>query len=445
MNGRIDPTVLPWSQEAEQSVLGGLLLDNGAAHKVLDVGLRTDHFYDQHHAAVFAALMTQVGSGRPADVVTVHAALGHRANDIGGMHYLNALAQSVPSASNVRRYAEIVIEKALSRRIAAAADQALAIALDSSPAVQKLDRVSSLFAAIRVPTASTGPQAVAAVVAARASHWQDLADGTLTAGVATHLPALDDALGGGLKAGKVLVIASRPSVGKTSLAGQIALAFGKAGQASLFLSQEMVAGELIDRFIANVGCINLEALTTGRMHGDVASRLVDASDEVARLPVFIDDAPALSLLDIRAKARQVQQRHGLGLLVLDYLQLSRDDGTAGHRHHQIEQVSRGMKQVAKELGCAVVVLSQINRSSLQRAEGEPTLADLKESGAIEEDADAVLLLHPREQLADGSMLVVGILAKNRQGRRGRIALAFHGATQRWVESTADVSRNRSGV
>lgn len=444
MTARLDPSVLPWSVEAEQSVLGSILLDNRASTVVIEAGLRAEHFYDARHGTVFSATMAQIGSGRPADIVTVLAALGPKADEVGGLSSLNQLAQSVPSAANVRRYAEIVIEKALGRRIAAAADQALGIALGAGAPTDKLDRIGSLFTAIRVPTASAGPQSVAAVIAERSSHWQALADGTSTPGTPTHLPTLDSALGGGLKPGKVLVIASRPSVGKTSLASDIALAFGKAGEPVLFLSQEMTAGELIDRFVSNEGRVSLEAITTGRFDGEVTSRLVEASDEIGRLPVFIDDTPALTLVDIRAKARQVQQRHGLGLLVLDYLQLARDDGGANHRHHQIEQISRGMKQLAKELNCAVIVLSQINRSSLQRQDGEPTLADLKESGAIEEDADAALLLHPRDQLPDGSMLVVGILAKNRQGRRGRIALRFEGAVQRWSESTADVSRRAGG-
>lgn len=430
---------VPWSEEAEQSVLGGLLLDNRASTTVREVGLHAAHFYAEQHAKIFTTIMAQISAGHPADIITVFEGLGQAADGVGGMAYLNALAQSVPSASNVRRYSEIVIERALDRQLVAAADNALTIATGPGEAQDKRDRISSLFNAVRMPTAHAGPQPVAALVAERVSHWQDLADGSVVPGTATGLQSLDRALGGGPKGGKVLVIASRPSVGKTALACEIALAFGRAGQPSLFLSQEMTGGELIDRFVANAGRIQLEAVTTGRID-DVSDRLCEAGETVSRMPLFIDDTPALSLLDIRAKACQIHQRHGLGLLVLDYLQLSRDSGNTNNRHHQIEGISRGMKQLAKELNCAVVVLSQINRSSLQRTDGEPTLADLKESGAIEEDADAVLLLHPREQMADGSMLVVGILAKNRQGRRGRIALRFEGATQRWSESTADVTR-----
>ena len=169
-------------------------------------------------------------------------------------------------------------------------------------------------------------------------------------------------------------------------------------------------------------------------------RMVEGADAVSRLMLFVDDTPGLTLLDIRAKARRVQQRQGLDLVVLDYLQLAKGDTRAATRHHQIEAISRGLKELAKELGIAVVLLSQVSRQATSRADGEPTLADLKESGAIEEDGDTVLILHPRDVvLADRSMLIAAIVAKNRHGRRGRIALAFEGAIQRWREVDADVS------
>ena len=201
----------------------------------------------------------------------------------------------------------------------------------------------------------------------------------------------------------------------------------------------MSAGDLVDRAAANLGRVNLNVLTTGRFEDADWTRVVEAAEAAARLPIYIDDAPALTLLDIRAKARRVQQRHGLKVIAVDYLQLMNGGNRQDSRHHQIEAISRGLKQLAKELDVCVLLLSQVNRAATQRADGEPTLADLKESGAVEEDADTVLVLHPKGTQADGSMLIAGILLKNRQGRRGRIALSFHGSTQRWVESTADVS------
>ena len=203
------------------------------------------------------------------------------------------------------------------------------------------------------------------------------------------------------------------------------------------LSQEMQAGELVDRAVANLGSVLLDNLTTGRFANGDWEAITNASEAAGRLPFFVDDQPALTLLDIRAKARQVQQGGGLALLIVDYLQLCASMGGIERRHHQVEQVSRGMKALAKELGVCVLLLSQLSRAG---AAGEPELDHLKESGAIEEDADTVVLLHPMGHEADGSLLVLAKIPKNRQGRRGRLALALHGKTQRWRSSAANVSR-----
>lgn len=439
MSGAND--ALPWSQEAEQSLLGGLLLSPDALTRLADRPVQAEHFFAENHRDIWIAIGELAARRLPIDVITVHEQLQQRgrADRVGGLVYLNALAQSVPSAANIRRYADIVVERALLRQIIETADTAQNIAREAGDADEKLDRVSSLFAAIKRPAERSATLSVSELIVERLAHWEALEAGTIEPGMRTHLPTLDSALGGGLKPGKVIVLASRPSVGKTSLAGQIAINVAADGAPVLILSQEMQAGDLIDRTVANLGRVNLGALVTGRFERDDWSRVSEAADRAAPLPLYVNDQPALTLLDIRAKARQVQQRHGLSVLVVDYLQLCSATSRSDSRHHQIEQISRGLKQLAKEIGICVLLLSQINRQSTQRADGEPTLADLKESGAIEEDADTVIAIHPRGPLPDGSMLVAALLLKNRQGRRGRIALSFTGATQRWVESTADIS------
>jgi replicative DNA helicase len=239
----------------------------------------------------------------------------------------------------------------------------------------------------------------------------------------------------------VIVLAARPSVGKTSLATQILLHVAGQNQRGLMLSQEMTAGELTDRATAHLGAVRMDRLASGQLETEDWSRISEAAERARRLPVSIDDQPALSLLDIRSKARQAQRRGGLALIVVDYLQLCSSAGGTEKRHHQIEQISRGIKALAKELGVCVLLLSQLNRAS----EGdEPELHHLKESGAIEEDADAVILLHPMGSEADGGLLVLAKVAKNRGGRRGRIALSFDGRTQRWTKSVGDVSPRRVG-
>lgn len=433
------PNPVPWSVEAEQSVLGALLLDNGAAWRVAD--LTAGQFYDARHGSIFDAIRGLVAARQPADVVTVFErlqALG-KAQECGGLGYLNALAQSVPGAANLSRYAEIVADRAQRRELLAALDQAATLARDTSgQARDVLDKVTATFTGLRQCGQRAESHSLADLMAARVDHWQALQAGEAVTGTATKLPSLDKALGGGLRPGAHYVLAARPSVGKTSFAGQIALTCAGQGRPTLILSQEMRAADLADRVAANLGRVDLGALTTGAFEPDDWTRIAAAVEMGARLPVHIDDQPGLTLALINAKARRHQQRHGLGLLVVDYLQLCAGSDRRDNRNTQIEEISRGLKTLAKDLDVPVLSLAQLNRQSMQR--DEPDLADLRDSGSIEQDADVVMLLHPKGTLPDGSMLIAGIVAKNRQGRRVRVALAFHGSTQRWTESTADVSR-----
>lgn len=435
-------TSLPWSQDAEQSILGGAMVATDALDR-LEQPLRPEHFYAESHRWIWTAMLELHARRQPIDVITVAAQLQQRglADKAGGLPYLNDLAQSVPSAANICMYAAIVVDRALRRKIIETAEIVQSLALEPGDAAEKLDQVASLFGAIQRPGARSEPVSIGEVLLERSRHWEDLASGKTLAGMPTHLPTLDLALGGGLKPGKVIVIAARPSVGKTSLALQILLTGANNGHPSLLLSQEMQRGDIGDRTAANLGGVGLGALTTGRFGDSDWGRAAEAVDVSGPMPLYIDDSPALALLDIRSKARRLQQRRGLRVLAVDYVQLcAAATGRQENRHHQIEAISRGLKQLASELGICVLLLSQINRHSTQRVDGEPTLADLKESGSLEEDADTVIALHPRGPLPDGSLLVAALVLKNRQGKRGRIALSFHGATQRWVESTADVSK-----
>ena len=314
-----------------------------------------------------------------------------------------------------------------------------ALAREQLPADEILDRAATLFADVQRTRAARAPRPLGDLVAQRLEHWQQLAAGETEAGISTGISTLDSALGGGFKPGRVIVLAARPSVGKTSLAAQLGLNVAALGHPVLVLSQEMQAGDLVDRAVANLGRVPLDHLMTGKFTDDDWLCVTQATDASARLPLSIDDQPALTLLDIRAKARQVQQRGGLALLIVDYLQLCSSTSAFDKRHHQIEQISRGMKQLAKELGVCVLLLSQLNRER-----GEPELDNLKESGAIEEDADTVIMLHPMGVAPDDGMLVLAKIPKNRQGRRGRLALSLHGKTQRWVQSTGNVSRRGTG-
>lgn len=434
--------LVPWSEEAEQAILGALMLAPDAMLQLADEGLQPNHFHSAAHREIFGAIAAMHATHRTADVISVFELLRDRkvSEACGGLEYVNELSQAVYSAANIRRHAVIVMERALRRQIIEMADQVQAMAREPGDPAQIRDRAAALFTSIETRSRKAGPQFIGDLMAARSAHWDALSAGTVAAGMSTGFEILDKNLGGGLKGGRVIVVAARPTIGKTSFATQIGLNVAGAGNAVLMLSQEMEKDELADRIASNLGRLTLDALSNGTFEKDDWGRSVEAVERAANLPFAIDDRPALSLLDIRAIARQHQHRYGLKVLIVDYLQLCSATGKHDSRHHQIEQISRGMKQLAKELNICILLLSQVNRQSTNRADGEPLMADLKESGAVEEDADTVLLLHPKGVNPDGSQVIAGILAKNRQGKRGRIALALYGATQRWTMCNADVSK-----
>lgn len=434
------PAQAPWSAEAEQAVLGAILMDNLIVHRLADTGLNCDHFYNDAHSRIWSAAMALIGAGKPADVLTVYSALGADLAVAGGMAYLNDLVMSVPSARNAWQYAHIVVEHAKRRRLISAGTeiQALMAGEDASSII--LDKAQTLLSTLQQADSRSKPVALLEAVTCRLDRWEAMGAGQLAPGLATHFECLDRHLGGGLQKGRVVVLAARPSVGKTSFGVQIALNVAADSNRVLILSQEMPRGDLVDRITANLGRVRLDVLGLGIAPNDADtwSRVVDATERARQMKLEIDDQPALSLLAIRSKAVLVKSQRGLDVLLLDYLQLCSASDRKLSRHHQIEEISRGLKSLAKELDICIVVLSQINRD-VAKSDREATLADLKESGAIEEDADVVLLLHPCRELPDRSQLVACTIAKNRQGSKGKVALRFTGEYQRWQECDLDIT------
>lgn len=428
---------------AEQSVLGGLLTDNSRFPEVAQL-IDAGSFGHRPYGVIFAAVAELIGRHEVASPLSVCdrlRATGHE-REVGGLPHLNELAQSVSSSSRASHYAEAVAKRAKRRAVDDFAAQAPAIADAAESADEAIDQLQAALGKLQRTRAGGEPRALGAYVQEALAEVNAIAAGDHTPGWPTGLPSLDKALGGGLKPGRVVVVAARTSVGKTSLATQILLHLGTDGRAGLMLSQEMTGAELAARALAHHGRIALDRLTVGTLEQDEWAALPAAADDLAALPVWIDDQPALRLVDIAAKARAVQQRHGLCVLVVDYLQLTAAEPVKGQsRHHQIEGISRGIKALAKELGVCVLLLSQLNRSA---EDGEPELWHLKESGAVEEDADAVLLLHPAGNEPNGAQVVCCKVAKNRGGKRCRLALSFDGRHQRWATSNADVSRRSRG-
>lgn len=438
MNEHDEPSSLrvpPHSREAEQSVLGGLLLDNSAWDRAADL-LKESDFYRHEHRLIFGAIGALVNATKPADVITVFEQLEcmGKGDECGGIGYLNSLAQSVPSAANMRRYAEIVRERAVLRGLVAVSDTIATAAFNPQgrSVAEILDSAATAMHALEAGHAKKMPRSFQDIVVERLDHISELAQGKVKSGWPTNFPTLDDMLNGGLRPGSVYVLAARPSVGKSALAAAIGTGFAQDGLPTLFLSQEMGDGEVIDRALANIGGIPYKNIQTGQLSDMDWANLSSAAESGAAMPFYVDDQGSLTISEIRSKARSIK---GLKLLVLDYLQLSASRGEHSNRNGEIEEVSRGLKSLAKELGIAVLMLSQLNRKVEERPGKRPMLSDLRDSGSIEQDADVVIFLWPLKEFKVGGYWAIGCdLPKNRQGKKGAFAMHFWGDYMRWAES-----------
>ncbi|MGB8414978.1 replicative DNA helicase [Paraburkholderia sp.] len=427
------------SVEAEQSVIGGLLLDNDAIDRIGD--LRTEHFYRADHRMIFGQVTAMIAAGG-ADVVTVYAQLhaSGKAEQAGGLAYLNALAQNTPSAANIARYAGIVRDRAQKRGLLAVAAE-IQDSVGGAPddAVTLIDRAATKLEALAESVVKSEPKLAAQGLMDHISTLERRSNGQDRV-IKTGLPDLDKALNGGLRPGWVAILAARPGVGKTALALNIATHVA-VDHGALYLSLEMPESELHDRNLASLGRIPLDkVMEAPENDADFWTRVTAAAVKVKDLRLYIDDQPALRLLDVRSKARLVKRKAGLDLLVIDYLQLMSGEGS--NRNAEIEGISRGLKALAKELGIAIVALAQLNRKVEERSNRLPQLSDLRDSGSIEQDADAVLFIH-REEVAnpDAGEQWNGFaqvrLAKFRHGKTRDIGLTYRGDYVRF-ESHAGV-------
>lgn len=425
--------VPPHSVEAEQGVLGGLLIDNRAWDRASDLLVEAD-FYRADHRDVYSAIGRLINAGKPADVVTVFDALGSKAEEAGGLAYLNALAQSVLSTSNIRRYAEIVRGKALLRTVLGKVDEAQSIALGEGDVPDKLDRIGALFAGIEARNSRRQPAPMSEIICRVIDNINAAAEGTVTAW-RTGIPAFDSRLNGGLQPGKLVILAARPAVGKSSLSLQIAARIASDGHPAAVLSQEMEMDEVAERGLVNVARVPYGAMLSGKLNDLQWSALSEGVDKLGNLPLWVDDEPALTIRAINAKARSVK---GLKVLVVDYIQLSEGEGDS--RSAQVGSISRGLKKLAKELGICVVALSQLNREVDKRPGRRPQMSDLRDSGEIEQDADTIVFLWPLDESEDDAQVRhIGCeVAKNRRGRRGSSVLLFEGALQLWRESDRSI-------
>jgi replicative DNA helicase len=428
--------VPPHSIEGESSVLGGLLLDNAAWDRVGDILMDND-FYRYEHRLIYAAIGALVNASKPADVITVfeHMQNQGRAEEIGGLAYLNSLAQYVPSASNIRRYAEIVRDRSLLRKLVSASDEIATNAFNPKgrPVADIVDESEQKIFNIgeQGKRNNQGFQAMDSLVVKLLDRVQEMADNPNdVTGVPTGFYDLDR-MTAGLQAGDLIVLAARPSMGKTALAINIAehVALNEGLPVAVF-SMEMGAAQLAVRIVGSIGRIDQGHLRTGKLTDDEWPRLSEAIEKLRTISLHIDESAGLTSSELRANARRLSRQCGqLGLIVVDYLQLMSGSSSDGeNRATELGEISRGLKMLARELKCPVIALSQLNRSVEQRPDKRPMMSDLRESGAIEQDADIIMFIYRDEYYTKDACKEPGvaevIIAKQRNGPTGTVKLAF---------------------
>ena len=442
--------VPPHSIEAEQAVLGGLLLDNTAFDRVADV-LREEDFYRHDHRLIWHQIARLIERSQPADVVTVYEALQllGKAEEAGGLAYLNSLAQETPSAANIRRYGEIVRDRSILRKLISTSDEISTSALNpqGKDTRQLLDEAESKVFQIS-EDGSRGqagfqplPDLLGKVVE-RIDELYNQNNPNDVTGVPTGYVDLDR-MTSGLQPGDLVIVAGRPSMGKTSLALNIAehVAVDQGLPVAVF-SMEMGATQLAMRMVCSVGRLDQQRLRTGRLIDDDWPRLTSAIQKMQDSQLFIDETPALNALELRARARRLSRQCGkLGLIVVDYLQLMSATSSGENRATEISEISRALKALAKELDCPVIALSQLNRSLEQRPNKRPVMSDLRESGAIEQDADVIVFIYRDEvynpDSADKGVAEI-IIGKQRNGPIGTVRLTFVGQYTKFENFTAGV-------
>ena len=435
--------VPPHSIEAEQSVLGGLLLDNSAFDRVADV-LREEDFYRHDHRLIWKQIARLIERTQPADVVTVLESLQGlgQSDEAGGLAYLNALATETASAANIRRYAEIVRDRSVLRRLVSTSDETATAALNPQgrDTRQVLDEAEAKIFQIseegaRGQAGFKPLQDLLGKVVERIDELYSQDNPSDVTGVPTGFVDLDR-MTSGMQPGDLIIVAGRPSMGKTSFAMNIGehVAIEQQMPVAVF-SMEMGATQLAMRMLCSAGRLDQQRVRTGRLHDDDWPRLTSAIGKMQDAPLHVDETPALSALDLRARARRLARQCGkLGLIIVDYLQLMSATSAGENRATEISEISRSLKALAKELDCPVIALSQLNRSLEQRPNKRPVMSDLRESGAIEQDADLIIFIYRDEvynpDSADKGTAEI-IIGKQRNGPIGTVRLTFVGAHTRF--------------
>jgi replicative DNA helicase len=443
--------VPPHSVEAEQAVLGGLMLDNEAWLQVAEHINETD-FYRNDHRLIFRAIAGLSAAGKPSDVVTVAEALeaSGELERVGGLAYVAALAENTPSAANIAAYADIVRGRSILRQLIRAGSSISGVAFnpEGRTSDELLDEAERIVFEIAEQNnrGRAGYRSIKELVAGALDRIDELftKQNPIT-GVPTGWTDFDE-LTSGLQPSDLIVIAGRPSMGKTSMVLNIVEHAAIKDKLSVAVfSMEMPGEQLAMRLMSSLGHIDQHRIRTGKLNDDDWPRLTSAVQMLNDTKMFIDDTPALTPGELRARCRRIAREHGLNLVVIDYLQLMQVTGTKENRATEISEISRSMKALAKELSVPVIALSQLNRSLESRNDKRPVMSDLRESGAIEQDADVIVFIYRDEvynQDSDQKGIAEIIIAKQRNGPIGTVKLAFRGQFTRFDNLAYDDYQSR---
>lgn len=446
MNQPHDAIMLPpHAVESEQSVIGAILLDGHDALDRIEGVLSEEDFYRLEHREIFSAIRTLANRGSAIDAITLAEALeGHgRLERIGGLPYIASLAQNTPSAVNIAFYAKTVKTRALQRRLITLADTIRADAY--APQANVSDIIGQADAAMvqLLDTGTDEPAALADCMADAINDIDDRATGSLPSGLLTGIADFD-AITGGLEPGQLVIVAARPSVGKTAFALNVADYVTQREATVAFFTLEMTRRELTQRLLALRAGVSVAEMRSGRLSDDQWGRISACQAGADGQRLFMIDRSAIGVAYVRAAARKIKRKHGLGLVVVDYLGLMRGEGQ--NRTQEIGSLSRGLKALAKELHVPIIVLAQLNRATETRQDKRPQLSDLRDSGEVEQDADIVAMLHREElhsQAPEWTGLAELIVRKNRNGPLGDVILRYRGEHMRFEPYTGRSPRHAS--
>lgn len=431
MNAPLNIALPPHHIEAEQSLIGGLLIDNNALDRIVDLVTDADFFRDDHRR-IFRHIRRLIESGRPADVLTVFESIeaSNEADQVGGLGYLGEIANNVPSAANIRSYAQIVADRSTRRRLMGIAMQLQdACAKPGGIPVEEIVNQAETEILKALDRTTGEPSSLMDVFNEAVSYIdQRGAQKGRATGLATGFTDFDR-ITGGLEPGQMVIVAARPSVGKSLWAGNVINHLAVQGTPALFFSLEMTQREIGMRLLSQRTAISVSAMRAGitddRDYGALSDELAAASGK----RIFIDDKGAIGVGYVRAKARRIKRQHGLGLLVIDYLGLMTAPGAGRemNRTQELGSISRGLKSLAKELEVPIIALAQLNRGVEGRADKRPVMSDLRDSGEIEQDADIVCMLHREalySEMPEWQGVAELIVRKNRNGPLGDVLLSF---------------------